>query len=317
MTFRKPNAKPGYDEARHMPALLPGAFGGVFGGGSGNCVKVVTRARQALAATRLRVTVWRAVCKSSAMNTSKVSKFRRALGATLAGAVATALSASLSAQSPTPSSEPAGLEPHARIRAAAEDVVRARLRDISYKVYVHAGDIDTRLHLARCPGPLSAAPMGAELAARTEVRVSCGTAGSGWAIYVPVSLESDINVLVLRESAVRGSRVSPEQVVSQTRREPGVAVGYITDVNVLQRTTLARSLPAGTALTSDTLLADLIVRQGQQVTLIAASPGINVRAMGRMLEDGREGAHVRVQNLASLKVVQGVVDANGVIEVTP
>jgi flagellar basal body P-ring formation protein FlgA len=284
---------------------------------AGNCVTVITRRRQALAAPRLRVTVWRAVCKSSLMNTSQVSKFRRGPFWAIVSAVATVLSASLAAQPAAVPGEAPALESHARIRAAAEEVVHSRLRDINYRVYVHAGDIDARLHLARCSGPLTAVPMGAELAARTEVRVSCTAPGSPWAIYVPVSLESDINVLVLRESAVRGTRLSPEQVVTQTRREAGVAVGYITDVNVLQRTTLTRSLPAGTALTSDTLLADLIVRQGQQVTLIAASPGINVRAMGKMLEDGREGAHVRVQNLASLKVVQGVVDANGVIEVTP
>jgi flagellar basal body P-ring formation protein FlgA len=297
-----------------MPKPSARVLDGANGFGSVNCVNAFTRARQALAAAWPGVTVWRATCKSSLMKTSQVSKFRRAL---CGAAVAAAVAASLAAQAVPEAGPVPTLESHPRIRAAAEDAVRSRLRDINYKVYVHAADIDARLHLARCPGALTAAPMGAELAARTEVRVSCTAPGSPWAIYVPVSVESDINVLVLRESAVRGTRLAPEQVVSQTRREAGVAVGYITDVNVLQRTTLARSLPAGTALTSDTLLADLIVRQGQQVTLIAASPGINVRATGKVLEDGREGAHVRVQNLASLKVVQGVVDANGVIEVTP
>jgi len=91
----------------------------------------------------------------------------------------------------------------------------------------------------------------------------------------------------------------------------------VTDVASLEHRTLARPLPAGTALMADALLADLIVRQGQEVTLVASAPGISVRATGKALQDGREGARVRVQNLASLKVVEGVVDASGVIEITP
>jgi len=130
-------------------------------------------------------------------------------------------------------------------------------------------------------------------------------------------VESDIRVLVLKQSAVRGARLGAAQVTEETRRVAGLGVGYVTDVAALEHHTLTRSLPAGTALTADAMLADLIVRQGQEVTLIASAPGVSVRASGKALQDGREGARVRVQNLASLKVVEGVVDASGVIEITP
>ena len=209
-------------------------------------------------------------------------------------------------------------EPLARVRSAAEGMLRAELRDVSYGVHLAASQLDPRLHLAYCAQPLVAArAAGAELGAHVTVRVSCPAAGTPWAVYVPVGIESDVNVLVLRQSALRGARLSAAQVSTETRRVTGLAVGYVTDPASLERHTLARSLPAGTALTADAMLADTIVHQGQEVTLIASSPGISVRASGKALEDGREGARVRVQNLASLKVVQGVVDASGVIEVSP
>jgi flagella basal body P-ring formation protein FlgA len=214
--------------------------------------------------------------------------------------------------------ETAAAESSAAIRVAAEQLIRAQLRGATHTIYIHAQELDARLHLARCPAALSASLLaGAELGARTEVRVSCTAQRSVWSIYVPVSIESDVEVLVLREGAIRGARLSPQQVVSETRRVPGLAGGYISDVEALQHFTLARSLPAGTALTAELIQADYIVRQGQQVTLLASAPGISVRAVGRALEDGREGARVRVQNLASQKVVQGVVDASGTIAVTP
>jgi len=212
----------------------------------------------------------------------------------------------------------AGSEQLAVVQAAAESLVRSQLRAVSYAVHAQAAPLDPRLHLAPCPAALAAAlPQRAELGARVAVRVSCPAPGVPWAVYVTVNIESDISVLVLKESVLRGARLTPAQVAPETRRVAGLAVGYVTDVASLEHRSLQRSLPAGTALTADTLLADLIVHQGQEVTLVAAGPGISVRAAGKALQDGREGARVRVQNLASLRIVEGVVDASGVIEITP
>jgi flagellar basal body P-ring formation protein FlgA len=237
----------------------------------------------------------------------------RARAATAALLLCLASGIAAGADEPTPEAESG-----ARVRAAAEDLLRTQLRSVSYEVHVRATGPDARLHLGRCPLPLTASVTGAgEPTAHMTVRVSCSAPHLSWAVFVPVELESDVSVLVLRQSVMRGARVSPAEVSIETRRMPGLAMGYLTDINALPRYTLIRSLPAGTALTADAVQANYLVRSGQQVTLIAAAPGINVRATGKALEDGREGALVRVQNLSSLKVVQGVVDASGVIEVTP
>jgi len=246
------------------------------------------------------------------MSTFLTSGFRRRrLAAALLGAT---LAAGTVAAEPL---EQAPAEPLAAVRAAAVGLIRSQLRGVAYEVHVEA-QLDPRLHLPRCPEPLATAlPSGAELGAHVAVRVSCTASGFPWAVYVPVTIESDIHVLVLKQSALRGARLGAAQVSEETRRVAGLAAGYVTDVAQLERHTLARPLPAGTALTADAMLADLIVHQGQEVTLIASAPGISVRATGKALQDGREGARVRVQNLASLTVVEGVVDASGVIEISP
>jgi flagella basal body P-ring formation protein FlgA len=255
------------------------------------------------------------------MNTFLTSGFRRrpagAVRILTAGVALLAAALATNATAVEPA-ERAVAEPLAAVRAAAEGLIRSQLRGAVYEVHVQAAELDPRLHLARCPSPLATAlPSGAELGAHVAVRVSCTAQGFPWAVYVPVNVESDIRVLVLKQSAVRGARLGAAQVIEETRRVAGLAVGYVTDVAALGHHTLTRSLPAGTALTADAMLADLIVHQGQEVTLIASAPGVSVRATGKALQDGREGARVRVQNLASLRVVEGVVDANGVIEITP
>lgn len=246
------------------------------------------------------------------MSTFMTSGFRRrSLAAGLALIGASLAAGAVAAQS----AEPPG-EPLAAVRAAAVGLIRSQLRGVTYEVHVEA-QLDPRLHLARCPEPLATSLPSGELGAHVAVRVSCTASGFPWAVYVPVNIESDIQVLVLRQSALRGARLSAAEVIEETRRVPGLSAGYVTDVATLARHTLTRALPAGTALTADAMLADLIVHQGQEVTLIASTPGVSVRASGKALQDGREGARVRVQNLGSLKVVEGVVDASGVIEITP
>jgi flagellar basal body P-ring formation protein FlgA len=252
------------------------------------------------------------------MNPYKMSIIRHPLRFRMPPTLAGLLAAWLAASAFAAVAPDTGSESREVIRAAAERLIRSQLSGATQNIYVHAADPDARLHLAHCSAPLSASLLaGVQLGARSEVRVSCTAQGTPWAIYVPVSIESDVNVLVLREGVIRGARVTPEQVVTETRHVSGLPVGYVTDANGLQHYTLARSAPPGTALTADLMVADFVVRRGQDVTLVAQGPGISVRATGKALEDGREGGQVRVQNLASQKVVQGVVDGNGTIQVTP
>lgn len=209
-------------------------------------------------------------------------------------------------------------EPLSAIAHAAEAQVRAQLRGVSYEVHVQANEPDARLRLPGCPKALTTAPLGpAEFGARVTVRVSCTTPPAVWALYVPVTLESDIQVLVLRQTQARGARLGAQDVAAESRRVAGLGSAYLSDANALAHRTLTRNLPAGTALTADLFQADYVVRQGQSVTVVAAAPGIEVRAPGRALEDAREGTRVRVQNLASQKIVQGVVDATGIVYATP
>jgi len=96
---------------------------------------------------------------------------------------------------------------------------------------------------------------------------------------------------------------------------PGNAATFLLDTNSLQGHRLKRSLPAGTALTVDMLVPDVIVRRGQQVTLIAATGPVEIRAQGQALTEGALDDRVRVQNLSSLKVVEGVVESDSVVRV--
>lgn len=212
---------------------------------------------------------------------------------------------------------PGGIQPLQSIRRAAAAFVSSQMPPGQNGIVVTAGRLDPRLRLARCDGPLDASLLSGErLQAQVSIAVAC-RAGADWTLYVPVTVQSRIQVWALKAPHAQGARLTAADVVAESRLVSGLAVGYVTDLSQLAHSTLRQPLAAGAVLTSNELLPDFMVRQGQQVVLIAAADGIRVRAPGLALQDGRLGALVRVQNASSDKVVQGVVASEGVVDVTP
>jgi flagellar basal body P-ring formation protein FlgA len=179
------------------------------------------------------------------------------------------------------------------IRATAEAFVRTRLPDGNAKHFVSATELDPRLRLEECGTPLEAFSQNAASdGARMTVGVRCASANT-WTVFVPVTIEVEASVLVLRRPLARRARVEPTDVEPQARRLPGSATTFISDVAMLQGHRLKRSLPVGTALTVDMLAPDLLVRRGQQVTLIASTGSVEIRAVGQALtEGGISASHV-------------------------
>lgn len=202
------------------------------------------------------------------------------------------------------------------IQAAAEEYVRAQL-PAGAKHYVTAARLDQRLRLDACASPLEAFAQNsntAGMSGRTTVGVRC-SAATPWTIYVPVTIEVEIPVLVLRRALPRRARIGLTDVEPQVRRLSGSAASFVSDATALQGHRLKRAVPVGTALTVDMLTPDLLVRRGQQVTLIAANGPVQIRAQGQALSDGGVADRVRVQNVTSLKIVEGVVESESVVRV--
>jgi flagellar basal body P-ring formation protein FlgA len=201
------------------------------------------------------------------------------------------------------------------IQQAAESYVHAQLPQTRGEYFVTATRLDARLRLAACVQPLDVfVANNGTVQPRTTVGVRCTDVG-GWTVYVPVAVEVEAPVLVLRRALARRARIEALDVELQTRRLPGISTNFLNDVSTLQGRRLRRALAAGTPLTIDVLDRDVLVQRGQRVTLIASHGGLEIRAQGQALSEGSERDRVRVQNVNSLKVVEGVVENAGTVRV--
>ena len=213
------------------------------------------------------------------------------------------------------------VQPLDAVRGAAEQLVRAQLpstaKSSERATIVTAGYLDSRLRLALCDGKLTASrPMGKAIGVRNTVAVACSE-GADWTVYVSVTVESEGPVLVTRHAIARGASLTAADVDVQTLRVPGLATHYVFDVAELADRHAKRALQPGTALSSDLLATNLLVKRGQQVTLLAAVGGIEVRASGKALGDGGATDRIRVQNLNSARVVEGLVESADIVRIAP
>jgi flagella basal body P-ring formation protein FlgA len=182
------------------------------------------------------------------------------------------------------------------------------------KIFASADALDPRLRLPACSQrPTGLMPSAARVGARVTVGVKCGV--PRWTVYVPVRVETELPVLVLRRALDRNSPLTEADVERRTLRVPGLSASYISSVEQLAGRHLRREAAPGTPLTIDLLAEDVLVRHGQRVTLVASIGGLEVHAQGEAVTDAGPTGRVRVLNLSSRRIVEGQVESREVVRV--
>jgi flagella basal body P-ring formation protein FlgA len=209
-----------------------------------------------------------------------------------------------------------GLQPLPAIRQAAERAVQRELGGTVPGLQLQAVALDPRLRLPACAAALeSQAQPPRGLQARVPVRVGCSQ-GATWSLNVPVEIRREIDVLVLNRAVARGESVGVADVTVQKRVVAGLASPFVGRAEDLKGRLTRRPLAQGTAVTADALSDALLIHRGQDVTLMASAGGIEIKAPGRALADATARQRVRVQNLESLKIVEGVAESDSVVRVS-
>ncbi|MCH9672514.1 MAG: flagellar basal body P-ring formation protein FlgA, partial [Gammaproteobacteria bacterium] len=223
-----------------------------------------------------------------------------------------ALSSLLGLSTASGAAQPTQIEPLAAIEQAARSHLAQIERTPGRRATVAIRPLDARIRVAKCGQPLDTfLPPGAKPTGHTIVGVRCTGA---WRLFVSASVSEHGTVPVLVRDARRGETLTTAHLklaeVDLARTRPGL----IPTVARLAGQRLRRDLRAGNHLTSHDVDAPHWVKRGQQITLIAKSPGIQVRMDGLALTAGGPGDVIRAKNTGSNRVVEGVIIRPGVIE---
>ena len=166
------------------------------------------------------------------------------------------------------------------------------------------------LRLPACSQGLAAQPT-----ANTTVEVSCPDAG-GWRLFVPVKVRREQTVLVLARGIAAGETLSAADISTAQRDAARIAGAVLADPAAAIGRVARRTLQAGSLLSASDLVAQRLVRRGDNVALVSRRGSVEVRVAGKALGDAGENERLSVENLTSRKIVQGTVDASGDVLVT-
>lgn len=201
------------------------------------------------------------------------------------------------------------------IAATAESFLIGKLGRSGDDTSVRAGMLDGRLKLAACDTALEGfLRPGAKIGPKTIVGVRC-PGSKPWKMYVPVEVVVRTRVWVAGQPLPRGHLLTRADLREDVRDVARMRAGYVSDPQRLIGQRLRTSVLAGRVLTLKLIEADTIVERGQSVTLAVMSGGISIRMSGKALMDGALNERIRVENLNSGRVVEGIVRSREIVEI--
>lgn len=194
-----------------------------------------------------------------------------------------------------------------------EDIESAALSYVK-QVYANAGDslhverLDKRLKLPACSKQLASkdGPGTRAGAQRYLIQINCH-GDRAWKLYVSVVAERSHDVVVANRYLPRGHIVAASDL--ETRRLPVSALreGYSTDLQAWVGQSLTQATQPGAVLYRQLGKQPLLVRRGQRLDLVVASPGVAIRMAGQALSEGRKGDRIKVKNLSSNRTLYAII----------
>jgi flagella basal body P-ring formation protein FlgA len=203
----------------------------------------------------------------------------------------------------------------AQIEAAARDEAARALPPLTAHQRLQIGPLSQHSQLPRCDQEIraSVAP-GPKMRDRILVELRC-QGPVNWHLYIPVRILGTTAAVIAARSLVAGTVLTAKDVTLEQRDLGQTPPGYFDDAAAVLGLTAARSIPGGAILINQQLLGNRAIQRGQTVTLIADTGGMSVRMAGRALADGMVNQRIRVENLSSGKVVEGIARSAQVVEI--
>lgn len=204
-------------------------------------------------------------------------------------------------------------QPLDEIASAVDRFVRQKTSGLGNEVSVTVTRLDQRLRLEKCDSLETWLPSGSKLWGRASIGVRCRTPAS-WSIYVPVMVKISGNTLVATHPIGRGEMLSADDIQIQMRDLTQYPGGVLTSPDQAIGKTTTLNIQAGDVLRPELLRAALVIRQGQQVTLVAQGAGFKVSSEGTAMGNAAAGQVVSVKTRSG-QIIKGIAKGEGIVEV--
>lgn len=203
----------------------------------------------------------------------------------------------------------------AQLEALAKSQAAMQFPKLTERQRFVVGPIEPHLAFDKCSRPVRpvvASPQ--HMKDRVVIELLCEDA-KPWHLYVPVRIVATSPVAVAVHAIVAGTAIKAADLKVEEHDVSELPLGFLDDPAIAVGLIASRPIAGGAYMTNQQLAAPKVVQRGQSVTLLADAGGISVRMAGRALSDGLMNQRVRVQNLSSGKIVEGIARSEQVVEI--
>ncbi len=165
----------------------------------------------------------------------------------------------------------------ASIRLQAESFIVSYPYKSPYPAGFELGNLDSRLRLKACHDALSIEfSRRDQIHGNTALLVRCPR-NARWKIHLPVRIDVFDDVAVAAKPLLKGQKIDDRAISFQKHNISRLKNGYYSKTSALDQLQAKRNLARGTVLTPSRLAPLLMVRSGQQVTLLLMYNGLQIR----------------------------------------
>ncbi|WP_377705627.1 flagellar basal body P-ring formation chaperone FlgA [Pseudoduganella sp. UC29_71] len=173
--------------------------------------------------------------------------------------------------------------------------------------------VRTSRALPACPAaaPVAVGVLDARQATRMRLVATC-PGDAGWKYEFVVRARVTARVAVMAADVASGKPVDAADVALE-RRDISLVSDTVSDLALLEGMSARRSLRSGELLRQNMLTAQLLVKRGEAVRIVARNEQIEVSMAGEALDPGARGALIRVRNNNG-NVIKARVTGAGTVE---
>lgn len=179
-------------------------------------------------------------------------------------------------------------------------------------ISVKAMPIDKRIKIPSCGTPFNfSASEDALNQSNVTVKADCHS--SDWYMFLVVKATITQPVVVISSAVSPGTLLTRNNVKIVNMDKKRIRTSTFADINEVLGAKIKRRLMPGRPVSPSNLC---YVCKGDNVTIIAAAAGMQVKTSGVALEDGNMGETIRVKNTRSSKKVHARVASTNRVEIS-
>jgi flagellar basal body P-ring formation protein FlgA len=179
---------------------------------------------------------------------------------------------------------------------------------------LETGKIDSRMKFKKCNQQLSASISGGfKVSHHFTVGVKC--LKPQWRFFVPVKAVITSDIVVANTTILKGEYISANKLKLIKQKVSGQHRRYFKKMKGVVGKEAKRNIMMDKPITANHLRTRYLVKRKHEVIIEAKNSRLMVKMKGIALKNGKSNDRIKVRNINSNKIIEGVVSAEGVVTV--